>query len=177
MQSTNLPCYLSIPFDTFEEMAKVDVSKFTCQDQKGLTYLSWQGATYLLKKYFPTLALDYERSPDGTPVHKVLNPDQAEYSGYVLIRLVDTASGLCTPSHYFPCYKAFGAVNNPTAYHYNTAIVRGYARLVAITTGLGFGLYLGDDTDIQEVSGGTTAPVKSPAGAIKRQTTVPGLDY
>ena len=188
MQDTNRPIYLSIPFDTFEEMTKVDVTKFTAQDQKGLTYLSWQGATYLLKKYFPTLALAYERSPDGTPIHTVAEGDG--YTGYVLLHLVDTATGLSTPSHYFPCYKAFGAISNPTAYHYNTAIVRGYARLVAITTGLGFSLYLGDDTDIQEVSGTAVTKTKvtsnkSPDGDFaahskspaKRQATIPGLDY
>jgi len=158
-------------------MCAVDVSKFTCQDQKGLTYLSWQGATYLLKKYFPTLAFDLERSPDGTPIHTVASEAN---SGYVLIRLVDTATGLCTPSHFFPCYKAFGAIANPTSYHYNTAIVRGFARLVAITTGLGFKLYMGDDSDIQEVSGGTTtkAPAaKAPAYVRKPAANIPGIDY
>jgi hypothetical protein len=60
--------------------------------------------------------------------------------------MINMETGIKSGRTYFPCMdNRFNAIENPTAVDYNYAVQRGTAKIIAINTGIGLKLYVGED--------------------------------
>lgn len=101
-------------------------------------YLSWANAQNLLRYRHPKLAVQLELSPEGTPIFQ--HGDQA----YIMPFITD--GEIKTPPIFYPVMThAFNPLSDPSVTDINKAIQRATAKVIAVYTGIGLKLYVGED--------------------------------
>jgi hypothetical protein len=116
----------------FEELRKIDVYKLGLVEKKGkLDYISWAGAWDLLAKADPAATYTYDEA-------RVLNNET------VMVSTTVSALGK-VQSMIMPVINYSNkAIANPDAFQVNTAYQRCLAKNIAVISGIGLSLYLGE---------------------------------
>ena len=127
----------------FEENFKLNVTKYTEIKGSGsfqAKYISWANAQYLLKTRHPNLGVEFERGENGSPIF------QHQSQAFVLAYLTDGETR--TPSTFYPVWdNSFKAINDCGVGEVNKAMQRATAKAIAVHTGLGLSLYVGEDLE------------------------------
>lgn len=101
-------------------------------------YLSWANAQNLLRERHPTLCVEFEKNHQGTPVFEHGN------QAYLLVFITDGTER--TPGIFYPVMtNSFDAVENPSVTQINKACQRATAKAIAVYTGIGLKLFVGED--------------------------------
>jgi len=140
----------------FEELRKIDVHKLGLVEKKGkLDYISWAGAWDLLAKADPEATYTYDEA-------RILNNET------VMVSTTVHALGK-TQSMIMPVINYNNkAIVNPDAMAINTSYQRCLAKNIAVISGIGLSLYLGEtgvNEDVKE------KPVKLSKEAIQHHVT------
>lgn len=129
--------------EKFEENFKLDVTKYTETKGNGsfqAKYISWANAQFLLKTRHPELGVEFERGENGSPIF------QHQSQAFVLAYLTDGEKR--TPSTFYPVWdNSFKAINDCGVGEVNKAMQRATAKAIAVHTGLGLSLYVGEDLE------------------------------
>lgn len=125
----------------FEELRKIDVHKLGLVEKKGkLDYISWAGAWDLLAKADPEATYTYDEA-------RILNNET------VMVSTTVHALGK-TQSMIMPVINYNNkAIVNPDAMAINTSYQRCLAKNIAVISGIGLSLYLGEtgvNEDVKE---------------------------
>lgn len=138
--------YLVVPPDKFIEGYNLDVSKYVEKNYKQLSYLSWAAAELFLRQYFPTYLVEFERNKEEGYTF-----GSKEEGYYVLPYIIDTLTGARTPALFYAMLdSANKAVSNLSSNNINYSLQRARAKIIALTTGIGFSLYVGEDLPTTE---------------------------
>jgi len=123
----------------FEELRKIDVHKLGLVEKKGkLDYISWAGAWDLLAKADPDATYTYDEA-------RVLNNET------VMVSTTVSALGK-VQSMIMPVINYNNkAIVNPDAMAINTSYQRCLAKNIAVISGIGLSLYLGETGVNEEV--------------------------
>jgi len=121
-----------ITSEQYKENYSLEIGEFV--ESRGgsfkASYLSWAHATRLLKERHPELSVD------------VVSVEH----GYVILQMLNIQSGAESGKTYFPCMdNKFNAIADPSVTDLNYAVQRGTAKIIAINTGIGLKLYVGED--------------------------------
>jgi hypothetical protein len=140
----------------FEELRKIDVHKLGLVEKKGkLDYISWAGAWDLLAKADPEATYTYDEA-------RILNNET------VMVSTTVHALGK-TQSMIMPVINYNNkAIVNPDAMAINTSYQRCLAKNIAVISGIGLSLYLGETGVNEEVK---EKPVKLSEEAIQHHIT------
>ena len=140
----------------FEELRKIDVHKLGLVEKKGkLDYISWAGAWDLLAKADPEATYTYDEA-------RILNNET------VMVSTTVHALGK-TQSMIMPVINYNNkAIVNPDAMAINTSYQRCLAKNIAVISGIGLSLYLGETGVNEEVK---EKPVKLSEEAVKHHIT------
>jgi len=140
----------------FEELRKIDVHKLGLVEKKGkLDYISWAGAWDLLAKADPESTYTYDEA-------RILNNET------VMVSTTVHALGK-TQSMIMPVINYNNkAIVNPDAMAINTSYQRCLAKNIAVISGIGLSLYLGETGVNEEVK---EKPVKLSEEAVKHHIT------
>lgn len=126
--------------EQFSSNYKTDVSAYTetIQGKYKANYISWANAVYLNKTNHPELSVAFEKDANGSPVFtegkfKFLQP-------YI------TDGEKRTPSLFYPIMDSrHNAIEYPNACEINKGFQRATAKAISVFTGLGLGLFAGED--------------------------------
>jgi hypothetical protein len=140
----------------FEELRKIDVHKLGLVEKKGkLDYISWAGAWDLLAKADPDATYTYDEA-------RVLNNET------VMVSTTVSALGK-VQSMIMPVINYSNkAIVNPDSMAVNTAYQRCLAKNIAVISGIGLSLYLGEVGVNEEVK---EKPKKLSEEAIQHHIT------
>ena len=121
--------------NTFAELKKIDVSRYVEKNGQ-FNYLSWARAWAELKKRCPDASWGVVKAEDGSPFMQTA-------CGYFVQTWVDVEG--CKVSHVHPVLDNRNQpIENPNAFHINTAIMRCMTKNVAMH-GPGLYVYAGED--------------------------------
>jgi len=144
--------YLVINKEDWLKGYSIDVSKHIEKSVQGMDYLSWSFAEKYLRENFNSLVVEFERNGNDYCF------GNGKDGYYVLAYIVDVENGKRTPSLYYPIIDSFnrcivdglldknGKEISLNTMRVNTSLQRARAKIIAITTGIGFSLYNGEDT-------------------------------
>lgn len=129
-----------IKADEFKSNYQLDISSLieTRPGSFEAKYLSWANAQNLLRERHPKLAVDFEKTEAGTPIWEWGN------QLYVLPFITDGTNR--TPAIFYPVMtNSFDALSDPSVTQINKAMQRATAKAIAVYTGIGLKLYVGED--------------------------------
>ena len=131
----------------FEDNFKLPIEQYV--ETKGgafqAHYISWANAQFLLKTKHPELGVEFERNSDGSPIF--------HHGTQTFVLAYLTNGELKTPSTFYPVWdNSFRAINDCGVEQINKAMQRATAKAIAVHTGLGLSLYVGEDLKDDEPS-------------------------
>ena len=121
---------------TFREAYELPIAKYV--EKKGkFSYLSWAAAVKFLRENYPDSTWDVVLTGEGLPIHMI--NDQ----GMVCVNVYVDGNSF---TQWHPCLNHQNKpIANPSVFDINTSIHRCLAKAIGIATGIGLGLYLGED--------------------------------
>lgn len=129
-----------IKADQFKKNYALDITEYT-EVRPGsfaAKYISWANAQMLLRERHPTLSVEFEKTEQGSPIFKHQN------QAFLMAFITDGTQR--TPAIFYPVMtNSFESVENPSVTQVNKAFQRATAKAIAVFTGLGLGLYVGED--------------------------------
>jgi hypothetical protein len=144
--------YLVINKEDWLKGYHIDVSKHVEKSVQEMNYLSWSFAEKYLRENFNNLVVEFERNGNDYCF------GNSKEGYYVLPYIVDIETGKRTPSLYYPIIDPYnrcivdglmdknGKPITINTMRINTSLQRARTKIIAITTGIGFSLYNGEDT-------------------------------
>jgi len=144
--------YLVINKEDWLKGYHIDVSKHIEKSVQEMNYLSWSFAEKYLRENFNNLVVEFERNGNDYCF------GNSKEGYYVLPYIVDIETGKRTPSLYYPIIDPYnrcivdglmdknGKPITINTMRINTSLQRARTKIIAITTGIGFSLYNGEDT-------------------------------
>ncbi len=126
--------------EVFTSNYKTDVSAHVeeIQGKYKAKYISWANAVYLLKTNHPELSVAFEKDANGTPVFTE--------GKFKFLQPYMTDGEKRTPSLFYPIMDSrHNAIEYPNACEINKGFQRATAKAISVFTGLGLGLFAGED--------------------------------
>lgn len=123
---------------TFLELVNANVKPW-CEDKGGLTYLSWSAALTLVMQADPCFVWAVHQDY-GTPLY----PHEGG-GGYVKVS-VTYQGRLTTITH--PVLNGHKVIKSPTPFDVNKAVFRGLVKAIAVSSGIGLKLWIGEEREI-----------------------------
>lgn len=138
----------------FTEAYGLEIGKYV--EKKGkFSYLSWCYAVRFLREHFPAATWRVCENEKGLPLFSM------EGGHFVKIELLLGEGESFT--QWMPVLNAQNKpIPSPTVFDINTSIQRGLTKCIAMATGIGLGLYAGEDlpSDEKEAKGRNFVPSK-----------------
>lgn len=157
--------YLTVTKEDWLRGYNIDVSNHIEITFKGLKYLSWSYAEMYLRTNFQNLVVDFERTFEDNSWSYIFGNERNGY--FCLPYIVDVKSNLKTTKLYYPIIdQSNKAILNPNAMQINTSLQRARTKIIALTTGIGFSLYNGED--IKEIISEKVEKVKIEKEQVKK---------
>lgn len=126
--------------EVFTSNYKTDVSAHVeeIQGKYKAKYISWANAVYLLKTNHPELSVAFEKDANGSPVFTE--------GKFKFLQPYMTDGEKRTPSLFYPIMDSrHNAIEYPNACEINKGFQRATAKAISVFTGLGLGLFAGED--------------------------------
>lgn len=148
----------------FTEAYGLEIGKYV--EKKGkFSYLSWCYAVRFLREHFPAATWRVCENEKGLPLFSM------DGGHFVKIELLLGEGESFT--QWMPVLNAQNKpIPSPTVFDINTSIQRGLTKCIAMATGIGLGLYAGEDLpgDEKEAKSGNFAPAKDKITAEQLST-------
>lgn len=148
----------------FAEAYGLEIGKYV--EKKGkFSYLSWCYAVRFLREHFPAATWRVCENDKGLPLFSM------DGGHFVKIELLLGEGESFT--QWMPVLNAQNKpIPSPTVFDINTSIQRGLTKCIAMATGIGLGLYAGEDLpgDEKEAKSGNFAPSKDKITAEQLST-------
>lgn len=148
----------------FTEAYGLEIGKYV--EKKGkFSYLSWCYAVRFLREHFPAATWRVCENEKGLPLFSM------DGGHFVKIELLLGEGESFT--QWMPVLNAQNKpIPSPTVFDINTSIQRGLTKCIAMATGIGLGLYAGEDLpgDEKEAKSGNFAPSKDKITAEQLST-------
>lgn len=148
----------------FTEAYGLEIGKYV--EKKGkFSYLSWCYAVRFLREHFPAATWRVCENDKGLPLFSM------DGGHFVKIELLLGEGESFT--QWMPVLNAQNKpIPSPTVFDINTSIQRGLTKCIAMATGIGLGLYAGEDLpgDEKEAKSGNFAPSKDKITAEQLST-------
>ena len=148
----------------FSEAYGLEIGKYV--EKKGkFSYLSWCYAVRFLREHFPAATWRVCENDKGLPLFSM------DGGHFVKIELLLGEGESFT--QWMPVLNAQNKpIPSPTVFDINTSIQRGLTKCIAMATGIGLGLYAGEDLpgDEKETKGSSFTPPKEKVSQAQLST-------
>ena len=150
---------------TFADAYKMPIGDFV--EKKGqFSYLSWAYAVKVLRENFPDATWTVHTSESGTPFF-------CSESG-CFVHVTVTVDGIPFPQWHPILDHRNQPIAKPNCFQVNTSIQRCLAKAIATATGIGLGLYAGEDLPTEDIQ---PKPQKTKTAPNKKDIAPPSDMY